>query len=129
LSTIKGTPGADRDDVHGGANPTFSSRLRSRLRRGPPRGKVQGGNRVLPRCVGMLGRTTLAGMTTYENGGVKRLTRSSSDKMLAGVCGGLAEYTGWDVALIRLAVVAATLFSGGAAIIAYLAAIVIMPTQ
>jgi phage shock protein C len=77
----------------------------------------------------MLGRTTLAGMTTYENGGVKRLTRSSSDKMLAGVCGGLAEYTGWDIALIRLAVVAATVFSGGAAIIAYLAAIVIMPAQ
>ncbi|WP_068272309.1 PspC domain-containing protein [Aldersonia kunmingensis] len=68
-------------------------------------------------------------MTTYENGGVKRLTRSNSDKMVAGVCGGLAEYTGWDIALIRLAVVVATVFSGGAAIIAYLAAIVIMPAQ
>ncbi|MBD0322281.1 MAG: PspC domain-containing protein [Aldersonia sp.] len=68
-------------------------------------------------------------MTTNENNGVKRLTRSNTDKMVAGVCGGLAEYTGWDVALIRLAVVAATVFSGGAAIIAYLAAIVIMPAQ
>lgn len=43
-------------------------------------------------------------MTTYDNGGVKRLTRSSSTKMLAGVCGGLAEYTGWDIARVGLAV-------------------------
>ena len=68
-------------------------------------------------------------MTMNENGAAKRLTRSKNDKMVAGVCGGLAEYTGWDVALIRLAVVAATVFSGGAAILAYLAAILIVPAQ
>ena len=27
----------------------------------------------------------------------KRLTRSTTDKWLAGVCGGIAEYFGWDV--------------------------------
>ena len=58
---------------------------------------------------------------------VKRLTRSRTERMLTGVCGGLAEYTGWDVTLIRLLMVAATVFTGGAAIIGYIAAVFIMP--
>ena len=58
---------------------------------------------------------------------VKRLTRSRSERMLAGVCGGLAEYTGWDVTLIRLLMIAATVFTGGAAILGYIAAVFIMP--
>jgi phage shock protein C len=33
---------------------------------------------------------------------VKRLYRSRNDKMLAGVCGGLAEYFGIDPTIIRL---------------------------
>ena len=32
----------------------------------------------------------------------KRLTRSLTQKMLAGVCGGLAEYFDMDVSLVRL---------------------------
>lgn len=32
----------------------------------------------------------------------KRLTRSTTDKWLAGVCGGIAEYFGWDVAILRI---------------------------
>ena len=32
----------------------------------------------------------------------KRLLRSSTDKWLGGVCGGLAQYTGVDVNLVRL---------------------------
>ena len=58
---------------------------------------------------------------------VKRLTRSRTERMLTGVCGGLAEYTGWDVTLIRLLMVAATVFTGGAAILGYIAAVFIMP--
>jgi phage shock protein C len=34
-----------------------------------------------------------------------RLTRSSYDKVIAGVCGGIAEYYGWDAGKIRLAFV------------------------
>jgi len=34
-----------------------------------------------------------------------RLTRSSYDKVLAGVCGGIAEYYGWDSGKVRLAFV------------------------
>ncbi len=35
----------------------------------------------------------------------KRLVRSSSDRWIAGVCGGIAEYFGWDPAIVRLAYV------------------------
>jgi len=32
----------------------------------------------------------------------KRLTRSSHNKMIAGVCGGIADYFGWDPTLVRI---------------------------
>ncbi|AVM01247.1 PspC domain-containing protein [Gordonia iterans] len=42
----------------------------------------------------------------------KRLTRSSSDKMLGGVCGGLARYFGVDATWVRIAFVASILLPG-----------------
>lgn len=39
----------------------------------------------------------------------KKLYRSNSQKMLAGVCGGLAEYFDTDVSIIRLLIVGLTL--------------------
>lgn len=59
----------------------------------------------------------------------KKLTRSTTDKWLGGVCGGLADFTGWDVNLIRLLVVLLTLFSTGLGIIAYIAAWIILPEE
>ena len=41
-----------------------------------------------------------------------RLMRSESDKMLAGVCGGLADYLNVDPVLVRLAFVVLFLASG-----------------
>lgn len=41
----------------------------------------------------------------------RHLTRSSRNKMIAGVCGGLAEYFGIDPTLVRVAVAVATFFS------------------
>ena len=41
----------------------------------------------------------------------KKLYRSRIDKMLGGVCGGLAEYLGLDSTLVRIFFVLATLFS------------------
>jgi phage shock protein PspC (stress-responsive transcriptional regulator) len=49
----------------------------------------------------------------------KKLYRSRKDKMLAGVCGGLAEYFEVDTTLVRLAAVALTL-AWGTGILAYL---------
>ncbi len=48
----------------------------------------------------------------------KKLYRSRTDKMIAGVCGGLAEYFNIDSTLVRLSAVALTL-AGGSGILAY----------
>ncbi|MGD9962067.1 PspC domain-containing protein [Nocardioides sp.] len=58
---------------------------------------------------------------------VKRLTRSNSDSMVAGVCGGVAEYLGVDANLIRLLVVLGTIFGFGSFLIIYVVAWVLMP--
>ena len=56
----------------------------------------------------------------------KRLYRSSTNYMLAGVCGGIAEYFNIDPTLVRLAWV---LFSvlGGSGVLAYIIASIIIP--
>jgi phage shock protein PspC (stress-responsive transcriptional regulator) len=55
------------------------------------------------------------------------LRRSHSDRMLGGVCGGLAESLGADPALLRVLLVALTLITGGAAAVVYLAAWALAP--
>ena len=56
----------------------------------------------------------------------KRLFRSRTDKKIAGVCGGLAEYFGIDPTLVRLAWVLVAAFAG-AGILAYIIAALIIP--
>ncbi|EAC5861380.1 TPA_asm: PspC domain-containing protein [Listeria innocua] len=56
---------------------------------------------------------------------MKKLYKSSSQKMIAGVCGGLAEYFGIEVTIVRLIWVAATLFFGSGILLYILAAIII----
>ena len=55
------------------------------------------------------------------------LRRSRTDRMLGGVCGGLAASLGADAALLRVLVVALTVITGGAAAIVYVAAWVLAP--
>jgi phage shock protein C len=50
----------------------------------------------------------------------KKLYRSTRDKWIAGVCGGLAEYYNSDPVLIRLIWIVVTIFSAGIGFIAYL---------
>lgn len=58
----------------------------------------------------------------------KKLRRSRQQQMLAGVIGGLAEYFGLDVTLLRIIYALATVFSGAfPGIIIYLILWVIMP--
>lgn len=57
----------------------------------------------------------------------RRLVRSRSNKMVAGVCGGLAVYTGLDANLIRILLVAAVVFGFGTGIVLYVAAWLLMP--
>ncbi len=56
----------------------------------------------------------------------KKLYRSTTDKKLAGVCGGIAEYFAIDSTLIRLAWVLLTIFAG-LSIWLYVIAAIIMP--
>ena len=42
-----------------------------------------------------------------------QLTRSTTEKKIAGVAGGLAEAFGWDVSFVRLGFVLLTLLHGG----------------
>ncbi|MDU0293253.1 PspC domain-containing protein [Saccharothrix longispora] len=60
---------------------------------------------------------------------VKKLRRSRDDRMVAGVCGGLAKLLGVDAALLRILLVAATLFGFGAGAVLYLAAWVLVPEE
>ncbi len=59
----------------------------------------------------------------------KRLTRSVTDRKVAGVCGGLAEYFGVDATPIRLIWAILSIFCGAiiGGVIAYLVAWVIIP--
>ncbi|MCK9641000.1 MAG: PspC domain-containing protein [Prolixibacteraceae bacterium] len=67
-------------------------------------------------------------MQIIEQNGPKRLKRSVTDKMIAGICGGLADYFAIDSTLIRLAFVFAVLFAG-TGILAYLIMWIIVPKE
>jgi phage shock protein C len=53
--------------------------------------------------------------------------RSDTDRMIAGVCGGLAEHLGWSPFRMRVVWVLATLFTAFAGVIVYLALWYLMP--
>jgi len=59
---------------------------------------------------------------------VKRLYRITKDKVIAGVCGGIAEYFNIDPVIVRLLWVIAIL-AGGVGILAYLIAWIIIPKR
>jgi len=58
----------------------------------------------------------------------KRLVRSSNEKMVAGVAGGLADYFDIDPVIVRLGFVALTLMNG-IGFVAYLILMVILPEE
>ena len=56
------------------------------------------------------------------------LRRSSKSRMLAGVCGGLAEWLGWDPTVLRVVYVAVSIVSAAfPGILAYIILWVLMP--
>ncbi|MGL4851785.1 MAG: PspC domain-containing protein [Phocaeicola sp.] len=58
----------------------------------------------------------------------KKLTRST-DKKIAGVCGGIAEYFDFDPTAIRVAYVLLTFFTAFAGTIVYLILWMVMPEK
>ena len=60
---------------------------------------------------------------------VKKLYRSTSDRMVAGICGGLGEYFGIDSTLVRLIFVFGTIITGSALFWAYIVMLLVIPEQ
>lgn len=60
-------------------------------------------------------------------GPYRTLNRSRSDRMLAGVCGGVAEYLRVDPTLIRVGFAVLVIVSAGVALLAYLAGWLLIP--
>jgi phage shock protein C len=58
----------------------------------------------------------------------KKLYRSRDDRMIAGVCAGLAEYIGMDPTIIRLLFVLG-MFMGGATFLAYIVMMLVIPEE
>ena len=59
----------------------------------------------------------------------KKLYRSRTDQMIAGVCGGLGKYLGIDPTLIRLAFVLLLLFGIGSGLLVYLVMMLLVPLE
>jgi phage shock protein PspC (stress-responsive transcriptional regulator) len=72
--------------------------------------------------------TTAAQTPTPEPPVSKRLTRSSGDRVIAGVAGGFGRYVGVDPVVIRLALIVLVFF-GGAGLVLYGAAWLIVPSD
>ncbi len=65
-----------------------------------------------------------------DNGnGTKVLVRSQKGRMLAGVCAGVADYFDMDVTLVRVIVAVVSVITGGAGVLAYVAAWLIIPAE
>lgn len=58
----------------------------------------------------------------------KKLCKSRTDKKIAGVCGGLAQYFGIDSTIIRLALVLLVLCAG-TGLLAYIVAAIVLPDE
>jgi phage shock protein C len=58
----------------------------------------------------------------------KKLYRSSKNRMLGGVCGGVAEYFGLDSTLVRLGWAFLVCF-GGTGLVAYIICAIVIPNE
>jgi phage shock protein C len=63
-----------------------------------------------------------------SNNGSKRLYRSKDNRMISGVCAGLADYVEIDPTIVRLLFILG-LFAGGATFWAYLVMMLIVPEE
>jgi len=59
----------------------------------------------------------------------KRLCRSTNDKMISGVCAGIAEYFNIDPTLVRLGFAIAVFAGFGTGILAYIVGAIVIPER
>ena len=60
---------------------------------------------------------------------MKRLTKSSTDRLISGVCGGIAEYFNIDPTLVRVGYLIFTFFGAGSPILLYFILTFIIPER
>ena len=65
-------------------------------------------------------------MENHRKSGVRRLYRSQEDRVVAGVCGGLAEYFNLDPVIIRIALLVLSLLRGSGLLL-YIIAWILIP--
>lgn len=87
--------------------------------------QVDPSSRFCPSCGTTLTETPPPPPGVYPSSA--RIVRPRENRMIAGVCAGFAQHYGWDLNLVRVLVAVATFFSGGAGLLAYLIAWVIIP--
>lgn len=58
-----------------------------------------------------------------------KLTKTENDRVLAGVCGGLAKFFGMDSSVFRILFALCTIFGVGSPVIIYIILMVIMPSD
>jgi phage shock protein C len=66
---------------------------------------------------------------SYMNGSGKKLVRRRDNRIIAGVCAGVADYLGMDVNLVRLIVALVTLFTVGTGVVGYVIAWALIPEE
>lgn len=59
----------------------------------------------------------------------KRLRRSQTDRMVSGVCGGIAQYFNMDSTIVRAGFAIATVLGVGSPVIVYIILIFVMPDE
>src|SRR4051794_15277306 len=116
----------------GRRRPGASPRDDSRWCAGPPPGTLDAmeshDQDPTPEPAGAPAGPEPATTTTATGGGPRRLYKSRDERMIAGVCGGIAEYFGIDPVIVRVIAVA-LVFAGGAGLLAYLAAWLLVPGE
>jgi len=68
-------------------------------------------------------------MTYQDQTPVRLLRRSKSDRMVAGVCAGLAKYLRIDPTVVRIGFAVVAIITWGVALLAYLIAWAVMPEE
>jgi phage shock protein C len=87
--------------------------------------RIADGSNFCYNCGAKQTATATPGMAT-ATGGKQRLMRSSTDKRIAGVCGGLAEYFDLDPMIIRICWLLAVLCAG-TGLLAYVVLWIVLP--
>jgi phage shock protein PspC (stress-responsive transcriptional regulator) len=84
--------------------------------------------RTLPKWMDASEQSHLNGVESDTMNTKRMLYRHPTDKVIGGVCSGIAEYFGWDPVLVRVLWVVATFATWGGGLLAYILLSVFLPT-